>query len=188
MRQDPTLTKKATPVLQGEYKISGNADDVMVTVLGSCVATCLWDPVANVGGMNHFLLAGADEPRDGNLKYGVNSMELLINSLLRAGADRDRLQGKLFGGARMMLNSRQIGLENASFARWYLENEAIPLVSECLGGDRGRKIRFVPASGEAKRMFLGDPIEIDSKTMRKGPEQRATKKEAPATNNGVELF
>lgn len=188
MRQDRTLTKNATPVLQGEYKISHDPEDVMVTVLGSCVATCMWDPEARVGGMNHFLLAGADEPRDGNLKYGVNSMELLINNLLRAGANRDRLQAKLFGGAKMTLNSRQIGLENAEFAKWYLENEGIPVISQCLGGDKGRKIRFVPACGEAKRMFLGDPIEIDNKTARQRPAKRTPRNAPPEANNGVELF
>ena len=187
MRQLSKVPSRIMPVLQGEFRISLDPSDVLVTVLGSCVATCLWDDVAGVGGMNHFLLAGAEEPRDGNLKYGVNSMELLINGLLRAGADRDRLKGKLFGGAKMISSSRQIGQENAEFARWYLENETIPLIGHCLGGDKGRKVRFAPVTGDAQRMFLGDPKEIDNRLPRK-PKAKQPAPQTETVASSVTLF
>ncbi len=82
------------------------------TILGSCVAACLHDPLAGVGGMNHFLLPGDDNEDPGNLRYGVHAMELLINALLGLGAKRDRIEAKLFGGAHVVHNLADIGARN----------------------------------------------------------------------------
>lgn len=141
-------------ILQGQYEISSDPNVVMHTLLGSCIAACLCDPVAKVGGMNHFLLPGKADDKDGNLRYGINSMELLINGLLRNGAARDRLQAKIFGGAKMLSNLKNIGESNADFARWFLEEEGIKCVNSSVGGTRGRKIRFWPYSGQAQQMFM----------------------------------
>src|SRR4051812_24075597 len=90
-------------IVQGEYKVSGDPGVVITTLLGSCVAACIRDPVAGVGGMNHFLLPGSEVGASKvSESMGVHLMELLLNGLMREGAQRDRLEAKLFGGARMM--------------------------------------------------------------------------------------
>ena len=83
-------------IVQGEYYMSGDPNLVITTLLGSCIAVCLYDPLAQIGGMNHFLLPGEAEAvqRQGSHRYGVHLMELLINSMLKAGASRNRLAGK----------------------------------------------------------------------------------------------
>lgn len=149
------------PLFQGETRVSDQPNEVMTTILGSCVAACMWDPVAGVGGMNHFLLPGDMSDRSSNLRYGVNAMELLINGLLKKGADRARLKVKLFGGAKMFDGSAEIGVKNARFAEWYMENENLQVVNSCLGGQRGRKIRFWPVSGRAQRCFMSEATDAD---------------------------
>ena len=149
------------PLFQGETRISDRREEIMTTILGSCIATCMWDPVAGVGGMNHFLLPGDTGDRGTNMRYGVNAMELLVNGLLKKGAERTRMNVKIFGGAKMFEGGAEIGAKNASFAEWYLSNEGFKITGSCLGGSRGRKIRFWPASGRVQRCFMSnisDPI------------------------------
>ena len=89
-------------IVQGEFFVSDDPNVVISTLLGSCVAACLHDPLAGIGGMNHFLLPGQLD-HDGNgaaERLGVHLMELLVNGLLKLGAGRDRLQAKIFGGAK----------------------------------------------------------------------------------------
>lgn len=142
-------------VVQGEFAISDERDLVMTTVLGSCVAACMRDPVSGVGGMNHFLLPGALAGKGENLERGVHAMELLINGLLRAGARRDRLEAKLFGGARMMKNLSDIGAQNAAFATSFLRQEGIACHGDSLGGEQARRIRYAPVTGRAQQLLLG---------------------------------
>ncbi len=139
-------------VIQGEFHVSDETDLVMTTILGSCVAACLRDPVAGVGGMNHFLLPG--ESGDDGLRYGVQSMELLVNGLLRFGARRERLEARLFGGARMMGGLTDVGRQNARFAERFLRDEGIVLAGGSLGGDQARRIQFWPVSGRARQALL----------------------------------
>lgn len=147
------------PLFQGEARISDRRTEVMTTILGSCIATCMWDPVAGVGGMNHFLLPGDTTDRGSNLRYGVNAMELLINGLLKKGAERDRLEVKLFGGAKMFEGGAEIGAKNAQFAKWYMQNEGFTITGGCLGGARGRKIRFWPVTGRVQQCFMSNIAE-----------------------------
>jgi len=141
-------------VIQGEHLVSSDPQDVLSTILGSCVAAFLRDPVAGVGGLNHFLLPG-NNPSDRNaMKYGLNAMELLINTLLRAGARRDRLEGKLFGGGRMVPGLTDIGAANGVFAVNFLRREGIRYLGGSLGGDYGRKIRVWPVTGKVQQMKL----------------------------------
>ncbi len=150
-------------IVQGEYRISAMPDEVLSTVLGSCVAACLWDSVAEIGGMNHFLLAeGQSQTGAGrDIRYGVHAMEVLINALLRSGARRDRLQAKLFGGARIAANLRDIGGSNAAFARGFLRDEGIPLVAESLGGTLARRITFHPVTGRARQLLIPATPEVE---------------------------
>ncbi|MEJ8561285.1 chemotaxis protein CheD [Yoonia sp. GPGPB17] len=148
-------------IVQGDFAVSTNPDVIMSTVLGSCVAVCLYDPDAGVGGMNHFLLAGTGGQRGRDLRYGVNAMELLINRLLRAGAERHKLRAKLFGGARMTTHARDIGPSNANFAEEFLKQEGIPCISQSLGGEQARRVQFTPTTGAARQLQIsGDGPEI----------------------------
>jgi chemotaxis protein CheD len=121
---------------QGETRVSDDPGIVFTTLLGSCIAACLYDPVAKVGGINHFLLAepgsGETDP-DSLQRYGVYAMEVLINALLAKGATRSYLRARLYGGASLHDGFRDIGATNALFARRFLQDERILLVGEDVG-------------------------------------------------------
>lgn len=151
--RDPQISS-TRHVHQGEFAVESDGATVLTTTLGSCVATCLYDEEAAVGGMNHFLLPGIDQAGAEENMFGVNLMELLINNLLRIGADRRRLKAKLFGGGRVIEHSGQIGEKNASFARRFIADEGIPCVSESLEGNAGRRVRFWPTTGRAQQSLL----------------------------------
>lgn len=143
-------------IVQGEYHVSCTPGVVISTLLGSCVAACLHDPVAQLGGMNHFLLPGQDSQDRTALKYGLHAMELLINALIRAGAQRGRLQAKLFGGAHLVHGFPDIGQANATFASDFLRREGIAHLGGSLGGTQARKLRYAPATGRAQQYLLPD--------------------------------
>ncbi len=155
-------------VIQGQYGLATRPDEVLCTLLGSCVAACLSDPVAGVGGMNHFLLPGAGgaaaggSADAGTMKYGVHAMELLINALLRAGARRARLRARLYGGANMLDALPQIGTANARFARDFLRNEGIRCVESDLGGRQARRLRFFAQADrvELRLVTAPDPVAL----------------------------
>ncbi|MBL8814024.1 MAG: hypothetical protein JNM43_27895 [Planctomycetaceae bacterium] len=127
----------------------------LTTLVGSCITVCLYDPVAKIGGMNHFMLPNnANEGRE-SATYGIHAMELLINQMMKLGANRRRLEAKVFGGANVlgrpvpsgsMLN---IGERNAHFALKFLETENIPVVAQSIGGTRGRQVHFLTHTGQA---------------------------------------
>ena len=140
-------------VLQGQARVSGRVDDELTTILGSCVATCLFDPVAKIGGMNHFLLPeppDSHDPAKVDVHYGVYLMEILINDMLRLGASKSQLKAHLYGGANLRAGMAPIGTANAAFARSFLERERIPLLREDLGGGNARRIEFRPATGQVR--------------------------------------
>lgn len=147
---------RTVTVIQGNFAISAEADVAFSTILGSCVSVCLFDEVRAVGGMNHFLLPG--EP-GGTNRYGVHLMELLINGLLHQGAEKTRLRAKVFGGARMSENLRDIGSGNAEFARSFLSREQIPVLSESVGGRNARRVRFWPVTGAAQLLIVAGNVD-----------------------------
>lgn len=149
-------------VIQGEFAVSDKPDAVMSTVLGSCIAACLYDLDRGVGGMNHFLLPEAQTGPGQNVKYGAYLMELLINNLLKKGAERRRLRAKLAGGARMSRFLSGVGSQNIDFARRYLQNEGIPVDWESLGGAQARRIHFYPATGQLTEKFVQNDGQIDA--------------------------
>ena len=126
----------------------------LATLLGSCVAVCLFDPQARVGGLNHFMLPNI---RRGNnddvdtLLSGAYAMESLLNALLQKGAKKMRLQAKAFGGGTIIDTSdaRTIGMRNADFAKEWLQRESIPLLSSDFLGPWSRKVLFLPTTGDA---------------------------------------
>lgn len=154
------------PIVQGEHRVVAEPGVVISTLLGSCVAVCLQDPVARVGGMNHFLLGepGADctVGRNDMQRYGVHAMELLINAMMQNGASRGRLRAHLYGGANIIAGLGGIGSSNAAFARQFMETEGIE-VGRCeLGGTRARKVEFMPYEGRVRATTVADapPPEI----------------------------
>ncbi len=177
----PVMMARSVAVVQGEYRVSADPKAVLSTVLGSCVAVCLYDPARRIGGMNHFLLPfGPDSSTGKPVRYGIFAMEMLINALMKEGASKGRLQAKLFGGAQITAGLRDIGKANADFARDFLRTEGIPSLSESLGGPNARRIAFWPASGAARVMLVPN---VD----RLVPEERAKRTNA-AADRAIELF
>jgi chemotaxis protein CheD len=148
---DKSLGCEAVKILPGEY-FATDRDIALVTVLGSCVAACLRDPVLGVGGMNHFMLPRDDaaNPLSRSARYGAYAMEVLINKLMRMGARRERLEAKVFGGGAVVpgLTQINIGEANANFAIEYLRNERIKVSADDLMGDEPRKVYFFPRTGK----------------------------------------
>lgn len=150
------LGEKRIHIVQGEQYVTDDPNVVLTTLLGSCVAACMRDPLAGVGGMNHFLLPGGRAGAiEGDMKrHGVHAMELLVNELLKRGARRERLEAKLFGGGRLIDGLTDVGRQNAEFAVGFLANEGIRHVGGSLQGEFGRKIQYWPVSGRARQSLL----------------------------------
>lgn len=146
---DPHFQHNAVKVLPGEYFVSGQ-EMAIVTVLGSCIAACLWDQRMQVGGMNHFMLPEGDSS-EASGRYGSYAMELLINQILKLGARRESLQAKIFGGGQVMrsFTTMNVGERNTAFVTQYLHTERIPIVSEDVLDIHPRKVVFFPTSGKA---------------------------------------
>ncbi|HYD51787.1 MAG TPA: CheR family methyltransferase [Gemmatimonadaceae bacterium] len=130
------------------------------TLLGSCVAACLYDPVARVGGMNHFMLPAASADTEVTTRYGVHAMEVLINEIMRRGGDRRRLEAKVFGAAsvlRLSTGAADVATLNARFIREFLAAEDIPLRAHRLGGTHALDVIFHTGDGRARvRALAGD--------------------------------
>jgi len=147
-------------IIQGENHVSGDADVVISTLLGSCVSVCLQDPEARIGGMNHFLLGepGKDQQvqRQDLQRYGVHAMELLINALMRKGANRSRLRAQIYGGANIVAGLGAIGSSNAEFARRFMQTEGIRIGHCDVGGKQARRLEFMPYDGKARCRALAE--------------------------------
>jgi len=146
---DPRFNLPAAKLLPTQHLVVED-NTVLVTVLGSCVAACLHDPVLRLGGMNHFLLPDGNPNVGDSTRYGAHAMEVLINELLQHGAARKRLQAKVFGGGNVLqgFTHTLIGSRNADFVLKYLDAERIPVVAQDLRGIHPRKVYFFPETGK----------------------------------------
>ena len=151
---------KRIPIVQGQFRVVDEPDVMITTVLGSCVAVCLHDCIARIGGMNHFLLA---EPSPGNFtsqqdmqRYGIHAMELLINEMMKRGASRHHLRAHLYGGANIVAGLGNIGSTNAAFARRFVQTEGIGIGHCDLGGRHARRVEFRPYEGKARSAVLAE--------------------------------
>ncbi len=137
------------------YLLPGNIfahreEYTVTTVLGSCVAVCLWDPKTGIGGINHYMLPlwngdGLASPRYGNI-----AIAKLIEKMIDLGADRDRLRAKVFGGGdvlKVTSSFMNIGARNVVLAQDVLHDEKIPIISSDTGGQNGRKLLFNTRTG-----------------------------------------
>ena len=141
------LKREVCEIFAGDYFASNNPLIVFSTLLGSCISVCLQDPISKVSGMNHFMLPSA--LKEGSIllnddaRYGIQSMELLINSMMKLGARRKHMQAKIFGGGKVLGNSvTAVSESNTLFAINYLKMEEIPILSQDVGGNTGRKLFF----------------------------------------------
>jgi chemotaxis protein CheD len=159
---DWSPAERRTHVVQGRYAVSDDPHEMLTTLLGSCVAACVRDPLGGVGGMNHFLLPG--EAGSADVRYGVHAMELLVNGLLQRGARRERLTARIFGGARMVQGLSDVGAMNVAFAERFFRDEGIPLEGGSTGGVQARRVQFWPVSGRTRQMFMGraDLVEAEA--------------------------
>lgn len=188
---DANLQATVVQVYQGDFYITHSPDEVLTTVLGSCVSACVRDPVVQCGGMNHFLLPAARDQADSNvaalsLRYGSFAMEQLINAVLAAGGQRDRLEIKVFGGANVMRGlTADIGHRNADFVEEFLKSEGFGLTARHLRGTWPRKVQFFPHSGQVRMREIKESAVpgIFEREARAAP--RATAKPIAGT---IELF
>lgn len=157
---DSTLDAEVVSIVVGGCVVSDDPNVVITTTLGSCVASCVYDPVAAIGGMNHFLLPDASvDALSLSSRYGSAAMEQLINRLLVVTGRRDRLRAKVFGGASVNLDTMRnshIGERNVAFVMEYLSTEGIPTVSWDVGGAAPRAVRFFPTTGRSQRRLIGE--------------------------------
>ena len=173
------MTETRVHIIQGEYYVSADPSIMLTTTLGSCVAACIRDPLARVGGMNHFLLPDGSDRLDAEAtRYGAYAMELLINGLMTAGARRERLEAKLFGGGHLFDRLTNVGELNAAFAEDFLTREGIRLAGGSLRGSHARRLQYWPVSGRVRQLTLTQGDEIFA-----GEQTRA-----PADTGSVELF
>jgi len=148
---DSVFGTLAVKLLPNEFYVTDH-DLMLTTLLGSCVSACIRDPVARIGGMNHFMLPESGDvfsPASASMRYGAYAMEVLINELLKAGAARHRLEAKVFGGGAVLSAMRQthIGKRNADFVLQYLDMEGIPVQAQDLSGTHARHINYFPRTG-----------------------------------------
>ena len=145
-------------VTQGDYYVTGARDELLSTVLGSCIPACIRAPRLGVGGMNHFLLP-SDESSDesfASLRYGSFAMEQLINSLMVLGARREDLEVKIFGGANVIRSLAGVGHRNADFIEDYLAKEGLRVSAKHLRGHFARKLIYFPKTGKVKMKELSE--------------------------------
>lgn len=162
--RDPSSGNVIAKLLPGDFYVT-REDEVLDTVLGSCVSACIRNPKTGIGGMNHFMLP---HPRNGNsadswgsvassaTRYGSASMEQLINRILNAGGTRADLEVKIFGGARVLAATTDVGQHNVEFVRAFIKQEGLKVSSEDVGNVTPRHIQYFPLSGKVRVKHLGN--------------------------------
>jgi chemotaxis protein CheD len=135
---------------------------VVKTILGSCVAICLWDPVTKIGGINHYMLPSWSGNDLASPKYGNIAIDKLLEKMMQLGVRKENLKAKIFGGGELIesgANGTLIGERNIRVARLILEEKKIPVVASSTGGRKGRKILFFTNSGEVRHKFLDKKVQ-----------------------------
>ena len=181
---DAHFHNEAVKVLPGEYYVD-NEEILVMTTLGSCIAACLYDRQAKIGGMNHFMLP---EGTGDSGRYGTYAMELLINEMMKRGATRMTMEAKVFGGGQVVsgMTTMNVGERNTNFVMDYLKTERIPVVSKDVLDVYPRKVCYLPGSGKAMVKRLA-PTNTDALMAQ---DRAAAQKAVPASTGGgsVDLF
>ena len=181
---DAHFKNDAVKILPGEYFVH-HEDMLIMTTLGSCIAACIYDRQAKVGGMNHFMLPdGAGESG----RYGSYAMELLINEMMKRGASRMTMEAKVFGGGQVVsgMTTMNVGERNTNFVMDYLKTERIPIVSKDVLDVYPRKVCFLPGSGKAMVKRLA-PTNTEAVVQQ---DRAAIQKVQPVASSGgsIDLF
>jgi len=154
----------AAKLLPGQYYVT-KENELITTVLGSCISACIRDPISGIGGMNHFMLPDTtkDRLRDGDesvvgnaTRYGNYAMEHLINTILSNGGKRKNLEVKLFGGGKIIPTMSDVGARNIEFVLDYIDAEALCLLAQDIGDIYPRKVNFYPLTGKVKMKKIQD--------------------------------
>ncbi len=177
-------------IMPGEFYVS-TANEMITTVLGSCVSACIRDTKTGVGGMNHFMLPEGEKcPTSGaclstSARYGSYAMEQMINTILANGGQRERLEVKLFGGSRVLKTLHDVGTRNIEFVRTFLEMEMLTVENEDLGGLHPRKVLYFPATGRVLMRHL--PISQDDEVGQRELQYKRSLDATPITG-AIDLF
>ncbi|WP_404360334.1 chemoreceptor glutamine deamidase CheD [Methylotuvimicrobium sp. KM1] len=148
----------AAKLLPGEYYVT-NENEMITTVLGSCISACIRDSVLGIGGMNHFMLpeTSTEQAKSAGYsllgsatRYGNYAMEHLINTILASGGKRKNLEVKVFGGGKIIPSLSDVGLRNIGFVLDYIDTEALNLLAQDLGDIYPRKVNFYPKTGKVR--------------------------------------
>ena len=186
---DRTFDCDAAKILPGEYYYT-NKDMLIVTVLGSCVSACIRDRTTGLGGMNHFMLpdgGGDGSPVSASARYGTYAMEVLINDLLKAGAKRENLEAKVFGGGAVLkgFTAINVGERNAAFVLNFLKVERIRVVAEDLNDIHPRKVYFFPRTG---KVLVKKLMQTHNDTLAKRELDYASRLKVAPVSGAVDLF
>lgn len=187
---DRNLNLEASKILPGEYYVT-KRDMVLVTVLGSCVAACIRDRVTGIGGMNHFMLPDSrqdeDNPLSVSARYGTYAMEMMINQLIKLGAQRTNFEAKVFGGGKVLrgFTVGNVGERNARFVLEYLQTENIQVTAQDLLDIYPRKVYFFPKTG---RVLVKKLKSLHNDTIFNREKEYSSRLKQSGVEGEVELF
>ncbi|VXC01634.1 chemoreceptor glutamine deamidase CheD [Massilia sp. 9I] len=186
---DRTFDCDAAKILPGEYYYTGK-NMLIVTVLGSCVSACIRDRITGLGGMNHFMLpdgGDANNPVSASMRYGSFAMEILINDLLKAGARREHLEAKVFGGGAVLrgFTAMNVGERNAAFVMDFLKTERIPVLASDLNDIYPRKVYFFPKTG---KVLVKKLMQTQNDTLAKRELDYAKRLKVEPVGGDIDLF
>ncbi len=180
-------------ILPGEYYVT-TENELIITVLGSCIAACIRDKVTGIGGMNHFMLpettehkltVGAEAVVGNATRYGNYAMEHLINMILANGGKRKNLEVKVFGGGKIIPTAGDVGNRNIDFVLEYIDTEALKVVSKDLGDIYPRKVIFFPKTGKVRMKKIKD---LHNETIVSREKQYRTSIKDVTVKSEIELF
>jgi len=186
---DSTANSWVIKVFPGEYYVTDRSDEVLVTVLGSCVSACIRDPALGIGGMNHFMLPQSHSGRWGTdsepTRFGNFAMEKLINELIKAGGVRERMEIKVFGGGNVTESTQAIGTQNAEFVLRFLQAEGLSCLAQDLCGSHPRRIHYYPKTGRVIRRLL---VRTEFDTIARDESDYSSRLSSSKTSGDIELF
>ena len=176
-------------ILPGEFYVTSH-NEVITTVLGSCISACIRDKKVKIGGMNHFMLPMQGDNNDNQelsnaARYGNFAMEQMINDILRNGGNRDNLEVKIFGGGKVMKGMTDVGKRNINFVKDYIKIEGYNLVAEDVGGMYPRKVIYYPNNGKVliKKLYSKHNSTIEARD-----ENYYSKISSQKVESDIELF
>ena len=187
---DSKTGRNVVRVLPGDQYICEHPDEMLVTILGSCISACVRDPRSGIGGMNHFMLPQSDSgmwnQTSASLRYGNHAMESLLNEMVKRGCPREKVEIKVFGGSNVIRGAvTQIGDRNCAFIKHYLSYEGLQCKAFDLGGPHPRRIHFFPDSGRVMRLFLKRSDDV--RMLEEETSYRSRIEKAPIKSD-IELF